>query len=236
MDLIARHYSLRTANTIIHSTSPMRFTDGQGHAWLFLILSHGNLSDSAEVVEALGIISQHCLSPKWSINLDAAEVVLQSIIASPVLASLVDNKTAMVDWLDIMVLDPSERSESGIQIVREMEVHDGREWFVGKYPILAQLVEWEDVWMVQDGQEVGGYIVALPDPKTGRVYISDLLVFPEYRRKGLGRALLHHVISRAKDSGWQVCLTVFCSNEGARHMYVSEGFKVERKLVVAQSA
>lgn len=246
MDLIARHYSVRTANTYMHSTSPMRFTDGEGHAWLFLELKDDHTLSTDDTSEYLGtlnpseaeqcvsLISQHITSPKWSINLDAPEATLQSVLASPALSSLLAQGKASVENIESMIFNPTTILPA-VPDSAGWEIQDGKTWFAQKYSTLADLIKYEDVWVIQRNEEIGGYIVALPDVKTGRVYISDLLVFPEYRRRGLGRALLQHVISGAKESQWRVYLTVFSSNTGAKGMYLSEGFTVEKKFVVIAS-
>lgn len=239
MDLISRHYSTRTVNTIVHSTNPMRFTDGEGHAWLFLKLREDELDAKQgpdQVKDTLHIISQHCVSPRWSINLDASEAFIQAALAMHAVASLMGEVKAFIERLEMMVREPISTShQTEGTSVGGWEVVDGKTWFAGRFQNLAELIKHEDIWAVQRDGEVGGYIVALPDPQTGRIYISDLFIFPEYRRQGLGRTLLRHVLAGANNSKWQVWLTVFCSNEGAREMYLAEGFKVERQHVVMGS-
>ncbi|KIM24054.1 hypothetical protein M408DRAFT_76508 [Serendipita vermifera MAFF 305830] len=235
MDLISRHYSTRTANTVVHSTSPMRFTDGEGRAWLYLELKEDKVDVNSVSEDTLRIISQHCASPKWSINLTAPEDVVQAVLAIPAVGSLMGEDKAYMERFEYMVLEPnatSQRTAADGMSVGSWELQDGKAWFVGRFPNLAEMVKHENVWTVQREGEVGGYIVALPDSQTGRIYISDLLIFPEYRRQGLGRALLRHVLSGANSSVW---LTVLCTNEGARAMYLAKGFKVERLFVMIGS-
>jgi ribosomal protein S18 acetylase RimI-like enzyme len=147
----------------------------------------------------------------------------------------------------------------GFSGLEAWEIRDGRTWFSKAFPSRVALVEHEKVWMVMRGRkneldgvvedEVGGYITTLSDPEIkevtmdngngrNRVYISSLFAYPSHRRKGLGRALLQHVIARAKASPRGpslVCLTVFCTNTAARGMYLVEGFVVTRRLWVIRS-
>ena len=59
-------------------------------------------------------------------------------------------------------------------------------------------------------------------------YITNIAVFPEYRNKGIGKALLERVFSFAKDNSLSfVSLEVRQSNVGAIHLYEKLGFKNE---------
>ena len=76
--------------------------------------------------------------------------------------------------------------------------------------------------------EVNGKIVGyvlfwlLPD----EVDIHNIAVHRDYRRRGLGRTLLHHVIARGQRRlSIRVTLEVRLSNLGARKLYESIGFQ-----------
>jgi len=59
-------------------------------------------------------------------------------------------------------------------------------------------------------------------------YITNVAVFPEYRRQGVGRALLERVFSLARDEGLSfVSLEVRVSNSDAISLYKSLGFLEE---------
>ena len=61
-------------------------------------------------------------------------------------------------------------------------------------------------------------------------YITNVAVFPEYRRMGVGSALLNRVFSHARDEGLSfVSLEVRESNSGAVALYEKFGFKTEGK-------
>lgn len=57
-------------------------------------------------------------------------------------------------------------------------------------------------------------------------YIEDLYVHNEYRNRGLGRKLLHHVIDKAESTGIvTICLHTNENNHGSNRLYTSKGFK-----------
>lgn len=57
-------------------------------------------------------------------------------------------------------------------------------------------------------------------------HIINLAVDPRYRRQGIGRRLLQHVLTRARDLGIiQVGLEVRASNQAAQALYSQLGFQ-----------
>jgi ribosomal protein S18 acetylase RimI-like enzyme len=55
--------------------------------------------------------------------------------------------------------------------------------------------------------------------------VHDIVVLPQYRANGIGRALLNKVIEIARERGYcKVNLEVRADNEQARHLYASLGF------------
>jgi len=59
-------------------------------------------------------------------------------------------------------------------------------------------------------------------------YITNVAVFPEHRKKGVGTALIERVFSLASDEGLSfVSLEVRASNTGAISLYEKLGFKLE---------
>jgi len=63
----------------------------------------------------------------------------------------------------------------------------------------------------------------------GEPYVGDLSVLPEYRRHGMGRALLLRGMARYRDAGYRrVGLTVTVQNTPALNLYRSVGFEIER--------
>lgn len=59
------------------------------------------------------------------------------------------------------------------------------------------------------------------------LHIANLAVAPKFRRRGLGRRLLHHVLVRAAERGMKsATLEVRSGNQAARALYTSFGFEV----------
>jgi ribosomal protein S18 acetylase RimI-like enzyme len=57
--------------------------------------------------------------------------------------------------------------------------------------------------------------------------VFGMFVAPEFRRRGIGRALIRHLVASTKQQPGleQLVLTVTQSNEAARTLYESEGFR-----------
>lgn len=71
------------------------------------------------------------------------------------------------------------------------------------------------------GGAVVGYLLWLPgDP----VYAAELVVAPDHRREGRGRALFRALFDRLP-TGTAVTLRVAAENEGARALYRALGFE-----------
>jgi ribosomal protein S18 acetylase RimI-like enzyme len=60
-----------------------------------------------------------------------------------------------------------------------------------------------------------------------RATVFGMCVAPEFRRRGIARALIRHVVDSARQDPVleQLVLTVTHSNEPARSLYESEGFR-----------
>ena len=59
----------------------------------------------------------------------------------------------------------------------------------------------------------------------GEGYVTNIAVLPEYRRKGIGKALLEYVIADCKDELEFISLEVRVSNTPAITLYENAGFK-----------
>lgn len=68
---------------------------------------------------------------------------------------------------------------------------------------------------------VVGYLLWLPDEP---VYVAELVVHPDYRREGRGRALFRALFDRL-DPGTAVTLRVAADNEAAQSLYGELGFE-----------
>jgi GNAT superfamily N-acetyltransferase len=62
-------------------------------------------------------------------------------------------------------------------------------------------------------------------------WLEDLVVRPSHRNRGIGSALLEHVISWAKAEGLgRITLLTDCDNERAQALYTHKGFNASRML------
>lgn len=64
-----------------------------------------------------------------------------------------------------------------------------------------------------------------PPPPRETLYVSALAVVPEFRRRGIARALMERVIGGATGLGLGISLDVDLDNEAARKLYESLGFR-----------
>jgi len=75
---------------------------------------------------------------------------------------------------------------------------------------------------VEDGQMVG-FIAGDPRPSQGFSWIATIGVLPEYRRRGIGRDLLHACEARLRTP--RLRLSVRASNHMAIPLYEREGYR-----------
>lgn len=82
----------------------------------------------------------------------------------------------------------------------------------------------------EDGAVVGfvgvlARVVPEPDEAQAYAYVSDLVVLPAYRRRGIGRALLERAEVYARGEGARVLrVGVLAKNEAAARLYRGLGF------------
>jgi ribosomal-protein-alanine N-acetyltransferase len=68
-----------------------------------------------------------------------------------------------------------------------------------------------------------GFVAGDPRPSQGFSWIATIAVLPEYRRKGIGRALLHACEAQLKTP--RLKLSVRASNQVAINLYEQEGYR-----------
>lgn len=87
------------------------------------------------------------------------------------------------------------------------------------------------VFVAHAGPKAAGYVTGKVREEPGRVlprrgFMEDWWVEPQYRRTGLGRALVLRLRDAFKSAGCQVFeSSTWASNEGARHAHRSLGFE-----------
>jgi ribosomal protein S18 acetylase RimI-like enzyme len=84
------------------------------------------------------------------------------------------------------------------------------------FPGVVRLKAVEDDYMV-------GFVAGDPRPSQGFAWIATIAVLPEYRRKGIGRALLHACEVQLKTP--RLKLSVRATNHSAINLYEQEGYR-----------
>jgi len=100
--------------------------------------------------------------------------------------------------------------------------------------MFARCAEWDGaVFVAEEDGAVVGFIcvwarVPPDDPSELRscAHVSDLVVLPTWRGRGIGRALLARGETYARESGaGRLRIGVLARNEGARRLYDASGFR-----------
>jgi ribosomal protein S18 acetylase RimI-like enzyme len=83
----------------------------------------------------------------------------------------------------------------------------------------------EDLFVLDDGRTIHGYVLAGIKPDRSRSWILGLAIDRPWRRHGLGRWLMAESLRRLRAQGVkEVWLTVEPANSGAVDLYLSLGF------------
>lgn len=98
------------------------------------------------------------------------------------------------------------------------------------------------VFIAEDEGTVAGFITVLcrvmpdaPDETEPYTYISDLVVLPDFRNGGIGRALLDHAEMHARESGAKTLrISALARNDGAIRLYQRIGFRGYRLELTKQ--
>ncbi len=83
-----------------------------------------------------------------------------------------------------------------------------------------------DLFLVaEEYGEVTGYVIALPR-RHGVCHIVSIAVDPRWRRRGVGKVLLHSIMYLCEEKGLKAfMLEVEHTNHAAQALYLSSGFK-----------
>ncbi|HEY9152131.1 MAG TPA: GNAT family N-acetyltransferase [Anaerolineales bacterium] len=76
---------------------------------------------------------------------------------------------------------------------------------------------------VDENGKMIGFVAGDPHPLDGFSWIATIGVLPEFRRRGIGRDLLHACEAQLKTP--RVRLSVRASNDGAIRLYEQEGYQ-----------
>ncbi|MFI1536179.1 GNAT family N-acetyltransferase [Streptomyces anandii] len=126
------------------------------------------------------------------------------------------------DWPGIVALEAETYAESGLS---------------EKPEVLASRLGRSTSFVLADGADVAGYVLALPYPRfrfpdlnradptsfvSTNLHLHDLVIAPGYRRLGLGRRLLGHLMTEARRQAYEV-VSLVAVGDGAG-FWVAHGF------------
>jgi ribosomal protein S18 acetylase RimI-like enzyme len=99
-------------------------------------------------------------------------------------------------------------------------------WFSGLYRELLEGVSIASV-AEEDARIVGMVVVHGNRAAVERAHVGVLgiMVHPDYRDRGIGKALMEHVLARCPGKFTVVDLAVFSINARAKHLYEKFGFR-----------
>ena len=134
----------------------------------------------------------------------------------------------MEDFAEYQIIPLSPKDFPNCGNIWDMERHKehAAEW-------LSQLRAGNRVTFIylREGQFLGeiSLVFAHPDPdytiSGKRVYLSRLVVKPEYRRRGIGRTLVRFAVEKAAELGYtELSIGVDLDNYPALKLYAEEGF------------
>ncbi len=95
------------------------------------------------------------------------------------------------------------------------------------------LAESPNLFAAYRGEDFAGYVLLSVWARQDVQYlpyvgIDDICVLPEFRRKGIARALLRHAVALSEERGWDsLKATVWAGNDASDALFRSEGFAVE---------
>jgi len=100
-------------------------------------------------------------------------------------------------------------------------------------PLYTAMLKAEDLWVYEvEGRVAGAYRIIRKEHRTSHTaYFGSFAVHPQFRGRGLGKAIMAGVIDRLKSDGVKrLELVVVCDNERAINFYRRLGFEVEGVL------
>ena len=95
-----------------------------------------------------------------------------------------------------------------------------------KNTILEQIENDFEYYFIVENNETLGYFAYEIDSANNLLFLQKLYLFPEHRRKGLGKSVLDHLVSLcARKHLNKLTLTVYHGNENAIRAYEKWGFE-----------
>lgn len=100
-----------------------------------------------------------------------------------------------------------------------------RPWTRGMYEAALANPAVTRIFLARVGDDVAGYCATWLLP--GELHINNMAIRPDWRRQGLARALLRHVLHVGESAGCpRATLEVRESNHAARQLYEGLGFRL----------
>jgi len=110
-------------------------------------------------------------------------------------------------------------------------VFPGRDTFRLVLPMAWQIFGFYNPWEMLRLIARAPMAVEGEETRPDEFYVSHLAVLPEFRRQGVGRALLTHADTLALGAGLAKCsLCVDIDNSNAQHLYQSHGYQVVKTV------
>lgn len=116
---------------------------------------------------------------------------------------------------------------AAISFMQPFSVHDAQRFWV--HDVLPEVIAGRRILLgaLQDGAIVGAVqlITALPPNQSHRCEIAKMIVHPNARRQGIGRALMQAAITEAKALGKTMITLDTKTTDVAAPLYASVGFE-----------
>ena len=110
-------------------------------------------------------------------------------------------------------------------------VFPGRDTFKLVLPMAWQIFSFFNPWELLRLAVRAPLAVDGEETRPDEFYVSHLAVLPEFRRQGVGRALLNHADALARSSGLTKCsLCVDIDNPNAQQLYLSQGYQMAKTV------
>jgi len=107
----------------------------------------------------------------------------------------------------------------------------GRDTFKLVLPMSWQILSFYNPWELLRLAVRAPLAVDGEETQPDEFYVSHLAVLPEFRRQGVGRALLSHADALARTSGLAKCsLCVDIDNSNAQQLYLSHGYSIAKTV------
>lgn len=129
---------------------------------------------------------------------------------------------------DGLELAPADAHDLAELVSLDRTCFGARAWSSAQWRDLVGSPGWR-ITVARDARQLVAVSVLLPGAP--RAYLASLAVAPVWRRRGLGRLLLHDAVSGASAAGarW-LLLEVDADNRDAQRLYRSDGFVVTRRF------